>query len=172
MRLAAQVKGGYYAAHENAVAYAAKFLLAPQGGPFTILDPCAGEGRALRQLGELLNCPANQLFGIELDDSRADVLRTAIPTANILAPANFLGCRASSGSFPFIWLNPPFDEAYAGNRVENSRGKSRVFRVTVRLENGSTQNFDYADDPAVRVGTRVRVENRSEERRGGKECCR
>ena len=49
--------------------------------------------------------------------------------------------------------------AYAGNRVENSRGKSRVFRVTVRLENGSTQNFDYADDPAVRVGTRVRIEN-------------
>ncbi len=118
MRLAAQVKGGYYAAHENAVAYAAKFLLAPQGGPFTILDPCAGEGRALRQLGELLNCPANQLFGIELDDSRAEALRTAIPTANILAPANFLGCRTSFGSFPFIWLNPPFDEAYGGNRVE------------------------------------------------------
>ena len=49
--------------------------------------------------------------------------------------------------------------AYAGNRVENNIGKSRVFRVTVRLEAGGSQSFDYADDPALRVGTRVRVEN-------------
>ena len=49
--------------------------------------------------------------------------------------------------------------AYAGNRVENNMGKSRVFRVTVRLESGGNQSFDYADDPALRVGTRVRVEN-------------
>ncbi len=49
--------------------------------------------------------------------------------------------------------------AYAGNRVENSRGKTRVFRVTVRLDRGGNQSFDYADDPAIRVGTRVRAEN-------------
>lgn len=49
--------------------------------------------------------------------------------------------------------------AYAGNRVENNMGKSRVFRVVVRLEAGGNQSFDYADDPALRVGTRVRVEN-------------
>lgn len=49
--------------------------------------------------------------------------------------------------------------AYAGNRVENNMGKSRVFRVTVKLESGGSQTFDYANDPAMRVGTRVRVEN-------------
>lgn len=49
--------------------------------------------------------------------------------------------------------------AYAGNRVENNVGKSRVFRVTVRLEGGGNQIFDYANDPALRVGTRVRVDN-------------
>lgn len=49
--------------------------------------------------------------------------------------------------------------AYAGNRVENNMGKSRVFRVTVKLESGANQSFDYANDPAMRVGTRVRVEN-------------
>ena len=49
--------------------------------------------------------------------------------------------------------------AYAGNRIENSQGKTKVFRVTVRLEGGSTQNFDYASDPAVQVGSRVKVEN-------------
>lgn len=49
--------------------------------------------------------------------------------------------------------------AYAGNRVENNAGKSRVFRVIVRLESGVNQSFDYADDPSLRVGTRVRVDN-------------
>lgn len=49
--------------------------------------------------------------------------------------------------------------AYAGNRVQNNMGKSKVFRVTVRLDAGSTQNFDYADDPAVQVGTRVKIDN-------------
>ena len=49
--------------------------------------------------------------------------------------------------------------AYAGNRVENNMGKTKVFRVTVRLDAGTSQSFDYASDPAVQVGTRVRVEN-------------
>lgn len=57
MRLAAQVRGGFYPAHEKAVAYAASFLQAPVGDPYSILDPCAGEGAALRQLSELLSCP-------------------------------------------------------------------------------------------------------------------
>ena len=49
--------------------------------------------------------------------------------------------------------------AYAGNRVESNMGKTKVFRVAVRLEGGSTQNFDYPNDPLVQVGTRVKVEN-------------
>ena len=49
--------------------------------------------------------------------------------------------------------------AYAGNRAQNNMDKNKVFRVTVRLDGGNTQNFDYANDPEVRVGTRVKVEN-------------
>ncbi|MBC7940465.1 MAG: glycine zipper 2TM domain-containing protein, partial [Chitinophagaceae bacterium] len=49
--------------------------------------------------------------------------------------------------------------AYAGNRVESSLGKTRVFRVQVRLEGGGAQTFDYGNDPSVQVGTRVKVEN-------------
>jgi len=49
--------------------------------------------------------------------------------------------------------------AYAGNRVENSMDTHNVFRVTVRLDGGSSQTFDYAADPSVAVGTRVKVEN-------------
>lgn len=51
--------------------------------------------------------------------------------------------------------------AYAGNRVENSMDKSRQYQVVVRLENATAQTFTYSADPAIKVGTRVKVENNS-----------
>ncbi len=118
MRLAAQMHGGYYPAHEKAVAHIASFLRSPEGQLFAMLDPCAGEGAAIRQLGELLGCPAETTFAIELDQGRAAALHTALPQARVLAPADFFGCRANWNSFSFIWLNPPFDDSYGGKRVE------------------------------------------------------
>src|SRR5271170_380717 len=107
MRLAAQVKGGFYPADEKVVAHAASFLRAPVDGQFAILDPCAGEGKAIGQLAHLLGCPSKTTFAIELDDSRSAIVRAALPDAQVLAPGDFFGCRASPNSFSFIWLNPP-----------------------------------------------------------------
>jgi hypothetical protein len=118
MRLAAQMRGGFYPAPEAAVALAARFLQPPRESPFTILDPCAGEGAAIRQLGGLLGCPQTSNFAIELDDSRAQKLQADLPEARLLAPASFFGCRASWNSFSLIWLNPPFESSYGGQRVE------------------------------------------------------
>jgi hypothetical protein len=118
MRLAAQMRGGYYPAHEEAIALAASFLRSPADKPFAILDPCAGHGMAIRQLAEILGCDPALTFAIELDDSRAASPLAALPDAHVLAPANFFGCRATLNSFSFIWLNPPFDDGYAGHRVE------------------------------------------------------
>jgi outer membrane lipoprotein SlyB len=49
--------------------------------------------------------------------------------------------------------------AYAGNRVQNNMDKKTVHRVSVRLDDGTTRSFDYADVPGLAVGARVRVEN-------------
>ncbi len=49
--------------------------------------------------------------------------------------------------------------AYAGNRIENSRDKKQVHRVNVRLDDGTTRNFDYAEAPGLAAGARVKVEN-------------
>ena len=49
--------------------------------------------------------------------------------------------------------------AFAGNRVENNMAGPKQYRVTVRLDNATVQTFTYAVDPAVKVGTRVKVEN-------------
>ncbi len=118
MRLAAQMRGGFYPADPDAVAYAATFLRPPLSGPFSVLDPCAGCGEALRQLAAALGCPPGLTFAIELDDGRSEALRAALPEAHVLAPASFFGCRATPNSFSLIWLNPPFDDAYGGRRVE------------------------------------------------------
>ncbi len=118
MRLAAQMRGGFYPAPSEAVAYAATFLRPPPRLPFALLDPYAGEGAALRQLAELLGCPPPSAFAIELDDSRACKLQAQLPEARVLAPASFFGCRANYNSFSMIWLNPPFESSYGGYRVE------------------------------------------------------
>lgn len=114
------MRGGFYPAHEKAVAHAASCLQPPSvGSPFAILDPCAGEGAAIRQLGQMLGCPPQLTYAIELDDGRAVTLRTGLADSPVLAPASFFGCRATFGTFPFIWLNPPFDDSYGGHRVED-----------------------------------------------------
>jgi hypothetical protein len=113
------MQGGFYPAPEEAVAYAATFLRPPREQSFAILDPCAGEGAAIRQLGQALGCPPALTYAIELDDSRAQKLHADLPEANILAPASFFGCRASLGRFALVWLNPPFDHGYGGHRMED-----------------------------------------------------
>ncbi len=119
MRLAAQMRGGFYPAHPKAVAQVATLLRPPGDKVLAILDPCAGEGQAIQQLANVLACPPSQTFAIELDDSRAETLHARLPQARVLAPASFFGCRAILNSFSLIWLNPPFDHAYGSHRVED-----------------------------------------------------
>lgn len=49
--------------------------------------------------------------------------------------------------------------AYAGNRIENSMDTTKVHRMVVRLNSGGTRTIDFAADPGVKIGTRVRVDN-------------
>jgi 16S rRNA C967 or C1407 C5-methylase (RsmB/RsmF family) len=119
VRLAAQVRGGFYPAHEEAVAHAAAFLRVPTGQPFAILDPCAGTGGAIRQIGETLGCDPDLVYAIELDDSRAEAVHASLAGARVLAPADFFGrqapdstetnrgqreaARRSLGYLPILW---------------------------------------------------------------------
>lgn len=51
--------------------------------------------------------------------------------------------------------------ALIGNAVERSSGGmggQPVYRVTVQFDDGSTRNFNYADEPNIRIGDRVRAE--------------
>jgi hypothetical protein len=97
---------------------AAARLRAP-AAPFSLLDPCAGEGRAVAQLAGLLGCRPDHVFAVELEQGRAETLRTNLPDAKVLAPASVFGCGASFGSFGLLWLNSPFDAHFGGGRTED-----------------------------------------------------
>jgi hypothetical protein len=112
-----QIKGGYYAAAPVAVAAVLDRLRPPDRGECLLLDPCAGEGRALRQLGEGLHAVA---YGIELSEDRAALVRESLPEGQALAPADFLRCAISYRSFSIIFCNSPYDYATGGEgRVES-----------------------------------------------------
>jgi outer membrane lipoprotein SlyB len=49
--------------------------------------------------------------------------------------------------------------AVAGNEIEKRMKTTTHFEAVVRLDNGGTQTFTYAAQPAFAVGTRVRAEN-------------
>jgi Uncharacterised methyltransferase family (DUF6094) len=119
MRLAGQGRMGFYPCPPEAVELAASMLRAPANEPVALLDPCAGEGLAIKQLAETLGCKPEYVWAIELNDTRAEAVKANLPGSNVVAPASFLGTAATAGTFSYIWLNPPFDdEAGGGGRVE------------------------------------------------------
>jgi len=49
--------------------------------------------------------------------------------------------------------------AYAGNAIEKNVKKHTVYRVTLRMEDGSLRTLSQREAPAYAVGDRVRVSN-------------
>jgi hypothetical protein len=119
MRFMGQARGGFYPAPPAAVKFAAGMLKLPEGQPVAILDPCCGKGEAIRQLASELGAAKDQVYAIELDEKRAATTHDNLAGGHVLAPASFLGCAASAGTFSYAWVNPPFDdECGGGGRVE------------------------------------------------------
>ena len=49
--------------------------------------------------------------------------------------------------------------AFAGNEIEKRMKTTKHYEVVVRLANGGSQTVSYTTQPALGVGSRVRVEN-------------
>ena len=49
--------------------------------------------------------------------------------------------------------------AYAGNEVEKNRNKKSYWRVSVKMDDGKTRTFTYANKPDYREGDRVKTLN-------------
>jgi predicted RNA methylase len=133
MRLAAQAKLGWYPAAPEAIAALVPHLhvRAPDSDPGHILDPCAGEGRAIGQIGNALGVPPQQIYAVELDAGRASLAKANLPGGNVLGPASFLGVQVSGQSFGLAYVNPPFDDELGVGRREEQAFTERATRLLV-----------------------------------------
>jgi len=102
-RLSSIEKGGYYAfPEEHLAAVTSLFTPAPSGG--RLLDPCAGEGQALQHLAGVWRLTP---YANELDTERATACQALLGPIQAVQ-GDLYTLRASLGSFPAIWLNPPY----------------------------------------------------------------
>lgn len=128
MRIGGQLKMGFYPTPPEAMSLLATHfrLHGKQPDKCRILDPCCGEGAALKQLGQALGVPEDRLYGMELHKPRAEAARAAMPGAHIEGPASYLDARVSPHSFGLIYLNPPFDSEIGGGKREERRFVERA----------------------------------------------
>jgi hypothetical protein len=128
MRLIAQAKHGFYPAAPEAIAAILRHLKIPDPPPdaklkredVNILDPCAGEAKALVQLAEGLGVSWGQVFAVELNASRSARIADAFPDLRLLGPCSFEATRITRHSFSLVYLNPPFDDEFGGGGREET----------------------------------------------------
>jgi len=127
MRLAAQAKMGYYPTPPSVIALIANTLIRSGKGNLKLLDPCAGEGTALKQIGEKLSA---ETYGIELDTERGQAARENLTQCLI---TDYMATRISNQAFSLLYLNPPYDWAIRNDEVSASERYERTFlRNTIR----------------------------------------
>lgn len=105
-RYTSQQKMGFYPFPPQLVPAVAEYLTAPDPENTMFVDPCAGEGEALKQLGETLG--VTHLYANELDESRADVCRSLGFTAVACGDA-ISELKANENHFSLLYLNPVYD---------------------------------------------------------------
>lgn len=102
-RIQSRLKLGYFPLNLTEADRIRAFLSFPEDGCATVLDPCAGTGKALVAITEGENVLR---YGIELDSFRAEEAKA---TLHHVAHANCFDVHCAVESFGLAFLNPPYD---------------------------------------------------------------
>ena len=110
-RLAAKARCNYFPLPDREAELIRSCLTFPDQ-PFSALDPCAGEGRAMAVITESSKAIR---YGIELDSYRAEA---AAKVLDHVIQGDALSAHARVESFGLIYANPPFDAEFgeSGNQ--------------------------------------------------------
>src|ERR1017187_53863 len=110
-RLAEKVRCNYYPLPDREAETIRSCLSFPNQ-PFSALDPCAGEGRAMAVITESSRAAT---YGIELDAYRAEA---AAKVLDHVIQGDALSAHARVESFGLAYCNPPFDAEFgeSGNQ--------------------------------------------------------
>lgn len=121
MRLVAQAKCGFYPTPENVTPIICRYLARQGEGIVRVLDPCAGEGTALKVVGDHLKA---ETYGIELDRKRGETAKGLLDHCLI---TDYQNTRIAKGAFSLLWLNPPYDWSAKDSDIETSERYERTF---------------------------------------------
>jgi hypothetical protein len=108
-RLESNKKMGYYPTPKETLRVIERWINAGYGTNF--LDPCCGEGRALSHVSNFRVAT----WGVELDVERA--LKSS-ELLNETIQCSIFDAKITPESMGLLWLNPPYDHAENGERVE------------------------------------------------------
>ena len=120
-RLEAMSKMGYYPTPEELTPNIAKYLKPKGHGLIRILDPCAGEGTALKIIGDHLDA---ETYGIEIDRNRGKLAQQKFTKCLI---TDYTATQITPKFASLLWLNPPYDWAARRSDLERSERYERTF---------------------------------------------
>ncbi|MHB8626801.1 MAG: DUF6094 domain-containing protein [Aggregatilineales bacterium] len=163
MRRAGVEKLGYFPIPVEMMGWIAAQLRVEAGASVTIIDPCMGEGVALKLLADKLHTQGAKpiVFGCEISRSRhATAVQHLLNEKRegisrlLYGPAEFI--EVSGGTFSILYLNPPFDD--------HGREQNRWLEMTRDwLAPGGWLVFVTTEESALRADTQE-ILNRSYER--------
>lgn len=113
-RLASETKMGFYATSTKTIAKIIEKTIEFRDNTFA-LDCCCGEGEAIEMFKEQFGCFN---FAVELNDDRAKIAE-ARNINKVLNTDALNGVRKSNKWVGFNFLNPPYDYAADGERLEH-----------------------------------------------------
>jgi len=124
-RLHGRMKMGYYPTPPSVVERIRTFLHFPDGN-VNVLDPCCGEGLALRSLVEGTEATT---YGIELDEYRAT---RAMGNLDHVLHCGYEDARVSNSAFGCMLLNPPYDWEAVASGEGHERKEKGFLKGTVK----------------------------------------
>jgi len=113
------VKMGYFRT-DDATVSAILSHIEPAETKIKVLDPCCGEGIALRDFKEYHGDKC-ATYGIELDAQRTDVARA---NADFVLHSSYDQVASNPGAYGCLFLNPPY-----GNSVMDQNGKKHRLEI-------------------------------------------
>lgn len=117
-RQEADRKLGYFAISPDAIDSLSMHVRKPDRPSFvSILDPCAGEGKAVQQLANWLGLQERNIYCVEIEPGRANACRELMPLANVLTCSVF-HANIQANSCSLAYVNPPYGNLPGGGMVE------------------------------------------------------
>lgn len=117
-RQEADRKLGYYPVHPKALeTILPRLELSASPAGYSILDPCAGEGAAVKQLADHLAIPDRNVYCVEIEPDRAAKCQEAIPGAHVVH-ASVFHTRIAPESISLAYCNPPYGNLPGGGSAE------------------------------------------------------